>query len=114
MHQEQTAPASAEDARNDAEKRREAAELRREQAEGHRELIERIRCEREALREASETVHALNEKNRVAAEAVRQTILNALRETADSLDATAAQMKAVEDMRQALYKLISKPVENLQ
>lgn len=114
MKDELTAPAHAEAARTRAEERRAAAELRREESEGQRQLLERIRAEREELREASEATRAQREDNRHAAEDVRQTILEALRETADSLDATAAQMKAVEDMRQALYKLISKPIEKIQ
>lgn len=114
MNEQDVTPASAEEARNHAEEQREAAELRREEAEGLRELLDRIRGEREALREASEALRAMQEQNRIAAEKVRETILNALRETADNLNATAVQMKSVEGMRQALYKLISKPSENPQ
>jgi len=63
---------------------------------------------------SAEADRARSEANRVSAEGTRDIILDAVQSAAESLDATAAQMKTVEDMRQALYKLIKKPIDKRQ
>lgn len=97
---------SDEESRAQAERRREAAENKREEAEGQRQRLETIRREREELREAAEAVRVVHEAERAASDVERQKILVALRDSADSLEATSAQMKLVEEMRRALYRLV--------
>ena len=105
---------SDEAGRTHAEQRRELAERKREEAEGQRQVLETIRREREDLREAAEAARMTEEEKRVASDAVRQKILEALRDSADSLEATSNQMKIVEDMRQALYKLVGQTKKDTQ
>ena len=106
--------ASDEASRTQAEQRRELAERKREKAEGQRQLLETIRREREGLREAAEAARVIQEEQRAASDADRRNILEALRDSADSLEATSAQMKIVEDMRQALYKLVGQTKKDTQ
>jgi hypothetical protein len=47
-------------------------------------------------------------------DAERRKILEALRDSADSLETTSAQMKIVEDMRQALYQLVGQTKKDTQ
>ena len=87
---------------------------RRAHAERRREASERKREQRESLREAAEAARVIREQSRVAAELERTKILESLRESVDSLVAASAQMKAVEDMRQTLYKLVGNTKKDTQ
>src|SRR5688572_23948110 len=58
-----------------------------------REALETIRQERERLRDSAETARAANEQNRGAAEAARDAMVDGMRATADTLNATLEQMK---------------------
>ena len=93
---------SAEAARNDAEQVRQVAEDARDVRDQQREALETIRQEQEQLRHTAETARAANEQNRRAAEAARHAVVDGVRTTADTLDATLEHMKAVEEMRRTL------------
>lgn len=105
---------SDEASRNQAEERRELAERNRERAEEQRQILESFRREREELRDAEEAARVVREANRVASDIERGKILAALRENAENLASISVQMKAVEDMRQALYKLIGNTKNDTQ
>jgi methyl-accepting chemotaxis protein len=93
---------SVEAARNEAEQVRQVAEDARDVRDQQREALETIRQEHEQLRDTAETARAANEQNRRAAEAARHAVVDGVRKTADTLDATLEHMKAVEEMRRTL------------
>jgi flagellar biosynthesis/type III secretory pathway protein FliH len=93
---------SVEAARNEAEQVRQLAEDARDVRDQQREALETIRQERERLRESAETARAANEQNRGAAEAARHAVVDGVRASADTLNATLEQMKMVEEMRRTL------------
>ena len=97
--------AAAEEDRVRAKQGKAAAEADRVNAADLRTLLDGIRQEREALH-AAEAERVASEQKRVLAEVQREAILTSLRETAETLDAAAAKMKGVEEMRQALYSLV--------
>jgi len=93
---------SVEAARNEAEQVRQLAEDARDVRDQQREALEAIRQEHEQLRDTAETARATNEQNRGAAEAARHAVVDGVRATADTLDATLEHMKVVEEMRRTL------------
>jgi hypothetical protein len=93
---------SPEAARNEAEQVRQVAEDARGVRDQQREALETIRQEQEQLRDSAETARAANEQNRAAAEAARHAVVDGVRTTADTLDATLEHMKVVEEMRRTL------------
>jgi hypothetical protein len=93
---------SAEAARNEAEQVRQVAEEARNVRDQQREALETIRQEQEQRRANAETARAAHEQNRRAAEAARHAVVDGVRTTADTLDATLEHMKVVEEMRRTL------------
>lgn len=81
---------------------RRLTEEARDVRDRHREALETIRQEREAMRETAETARVASEAARVVAESARQAVVNTIRATADSLNASLARMKIVEDLRRTL------------
>ena len=96
---------SAEAARDEAEHVRQVAEDARNVRDQQREALETIRQEQEQLRNTAETARAANEQNRGAAEAARHAVVDGVRATTDTLNATLEQMKVVEGMRRTLRDL---------
>ena len=96
---------SVEAARNEAEQVRQLAEDVRNVRDQQREALETIRQERERLRDTAETARAANEQNRGAAEAARHAVVDGVRATADTLNATLEHMKLVEEMRRTLREI---------
>ena len=93
---------SVEAARNEAEQVRQLAEDARNVRDQQREALETIRQEQEQLRDTAETARAANEQNRSIAEAERHAVVDGVRATADTLNATLEHMKVVEAMRRTL------------
>ena len=91
-----------EDTRNEAEELRRLAEAAREVQDQRRAALEASRQEREQMRQTAEIARTVNENARVAAEAERAAMVDAIRATAESLNATLQQMKIVEEMRRSL------------
>jgi hypothetical protein len=97
-----------------AEDLRNSAEVTRQDAETQRQLLDSIRQEREQLREQREEMRMLGETSRVAAESTRQALLDEVRSTAATLEAASLHMKAAEEMRQELYRMIGKTKDDTQ
>ena len=93
---------SVEAARNEAEQVRQLAEDARNVRDQQREALETIRQEQEQLRDTAETARAANEQSRSVAEAERHAVVDGVRATADTLNATLEHMKVVEGMRRTL------------
>ena len=93
---------SAEADRDEAEQVRQVAEDAREVRDQQRAALDTIRQEQEQLRNTAETARAANEQNRSVAEAERHAVVDGVRATADTLNATLEHMKVVEGMRRSL------------
>ena len=81
---------------NEAERVRRAAEEVRESAEVRRE-------EQEAGRAAAERARTIGEETRLSDEDIRHALVDSIRQTAASLQATLERMTTVEEMRRALH-----------
>lgn len=67
---------------------------------------EALREAAERRRESAELARQVQEQSRVDAEATRNAAMEAVRDTAYSLQATLDQMKVTEDLRRTLHKNI--------
>jgi hypothetical protein len=78
-----------------------------EEQERLRQTAESARAASEAVRVAAEAARAACEEARVVADTARQAVVDAVRETAATLEDALEQMKAVEEMRRSFRDLRS-------